>query len=358
MRLTQFLASGKPAKPIPLASALSRVDARFWPRANKRVLWGWKRDDESNSRTVFFTAVLARDRHGISARNAFFFYRHRTTASAARSIAGTLRASAALFSGRVCEPALHVEQHPSLGLATVTFKLGVPSPYHRDLACRLLRRQPRKTIAHSQLPDESKLANILSYFPVDIYAGSGVSYEAGLPTLCDVHDVFCLDDHEHHSFTFGDADLLPAWFADRGPEQLKRFCELHVKALSARPTPAQRVIADLRRRGLARKIFSDNVDNMLAKVGVPFERTRGTGVFNERHDAKFRSRTLLVVGVAADRRQLIRQARGRKMNIIVVDPCGKVSHGVQHLNFVRPTDHFFKMTAADFFGALSAHLLT
>jgi hypothetical protein len=59
-----------------------------------------------------------------------------------------------------------------------------------------------------------------------------------------------------------------------------------------------------------------------------------------------------VVGVAADRREIVRQARARRMRIVVVNPCSRVSPRVQHLNYVRPHDAFYRVTADEFFAAL------
>jgi hypothetical protein len=164
-----------------------------------------------------------------------------------------------------------------------------------------------------------------------------------------MHDFFCLDDRLNNSFTFGVADQLPLWLAKDPEKTISNFCSLHTKALTAKPSTAQNIIAEMWRRGHIKQIFSDNVDNMLAKVKVPFERTRGSGVFNERHPTEFKTKTLLVVGVAADRREIIKQARSRRMNVIVVDPCGRVSHGVQHHNFIKAKDHFVRLTANDYF---------
>src|SRR5207253_237800 len=127
------------------------------------------------------------------------------------------------------------------GLTTVLFKIGLPSSQHRDLVIRLLRRLPRRSMVRSELPAQSSLSTILPLFPVDLYSGSGVSYEAGLPTLCDIHDLFCLDDNRNKCFTMGETDRLPGWLASQGSEVLARFCTLHVKALVADPTPAQHV---------------------------------------------------------------------------------------------------------------------
>ena len=108
-------------------------------------------------------------------------------------------------------------------------------------------------------------------------------------------------------------------------------------------------IAALVAAGRIRRIFTDNVDNMLCKTGVAHERVRGSGVFNERHQVTFASPRLMVVGVAADRRQVIRQARAARLDVIVVNPCKKVSPNVTHLDYLRLDDLFFKWEAQRFF---------
>ena len=72
-------------------------------------------------------------------------------------------------------------------------------------------------------------------------------------------------------------------------------------------------------------------------------------MFNERHQVAFASPRLIVVGVAADRRQIIRQARMTRLDVIVVNPCEKVSPNVTHLDYLRPRDVFFKWEAQRFF---------
>jgi len=108
-------------------------------------------------------------------------------------------------------------------------------------------------------------------------------------------------------------------------------------------------IADLAAAGQIGRVFTDNVDNMLCKTGVSYERVRGSGVFNERYPVTFASPRLVVVGVAADRRQIIRQARAAGLDIIVVNPCKKVSPNVTHLDYLRLKDTFFKLEAQQFF---------
>lgn len=341
---------------LPLAATLDVEAVRFWPRANRHVLWGWKRDVGPQSRMVYYSARLARRNGGVSATDSFFVYRHRTTRAVARQLQDALHAlerNAPAFLG----PTLleNRDDHRS-GLRVVMFRAGVPAAEDRDRVRRLALRRPRSSLGEPRLPSPSLPEAVSSLLPADLYLGSGVSYEAGLPTLCDVHDAFSLDDHARGTFTIGARDDLPRRLAEEPEQTLARFCHLHVLALSAEPTRAQRIIADLHRRGLVPPVLTDNVDNLLAKTGLPFTRTRGSGVFNERFPVEFRTRTLIVVGVAADRREIVRQARARRMRIVVVNPCAPVSPRVQHLNYVRPTDLFFRETADSFFTRLHASL--
>jgi hypothetical protein len=192
-------------------------------------------------------------------------------------------------------------------------------------------------------------------WPADLYVGSGLSYEAGLPTLCGMHDIFCVDNEAQDGFMVGATDPLPRRLAEEGPDRLVKFCSVHTMALSAEPTLAMRAIASLVDAGKIRRIFTDNVDNLLCKIGVAYERVRGSGVFNERYEVAFSSPRLIVIGVAADRRQIIRQARARGLDVIVVNPCKKVSPNVTHLDYLRLNDIFFKCEAQQFFEDVGRH---
>lgn len=204
------------------------------------------------------------------------------------------------------------------------------------------------------MPPPLSLERAAEFLPADIYVGSGLSYEAGLPTLCDMHLAFGVDNEACTQFAVGEEDMLPPRLASDFAAAIGSFCAVHVGALRAAPTPAMKIIAELKQAGLIRRVFTDNVDNMLAKVGVPFERTRGSGVFNEVYPATFDSRRLIVVGVAADRRSLVKQARRQGLEIVTVNPCEKVAPMVRHLDYIRPDDPFFRVSADVFFRQLAA----
>lgn len=350
--LNQLL-RGSVGTPCIVGPPLTESERAFFPQANKHVLWGWKRDSGLQSRSVYFSGTLRESAEGVSVEDRFFFYRHRTYTPSARSIVDQFETAIPKLNALSEMPCLSIERF-NASMSTVRFAFGNASVADKDRVSRLLRRKPRTIWKSAETPRTTeRIEDVLSLFPVDAYLGSGVSYECGLPTLCEMHDFFCLDDHAKNAFTHGDADQLPRWFADDPHAVIRGFCSLGVKALSAQPSRAQRIVGHAFNQGLIQQVLSDNVDNMLAKVAVPFERTRGSGVFNERHPVTFKTNTLLVVGVAADRREIIAQARRKAMRIIVVDPLGKVSHGVQHLNFLRNQDLFYRWTADEFFTKLA-----
>lgn len=330
-------------------TTLTDDDWTFWPDATKRVLWGWKRDVGDHSRTVYYSATLCAVGERIGATNQYFYYTHRTTEDAADRLKRAGSDAIAAFDERFETATAAIESTAVEGFDRVEFEVGTPDDGDRARLTALLDRTPRDSTDESRTIDRVPLDDVTDVFPADLYAGSGVSYECGLPTLRQVHDWFCLDNYEREVFTHGDLDTLPETLRSAPFDSFRQFCDLHIRALTADPSPAQRTIAALYDAGHIRQVFSDNVDNMLAKVDVPFERTRGSGVLNERHPASFETDTLLVVGVAADRRDLIQQARRAGMDVVVVDPIDDVSLGVKHLDFVRERDRFHETTADEFF---------
>jgi hypothetical protein len=340
-----------------LAPPLDSSNQSFWVQANTHVLWGWKRDNDCHSRIVYYSAKIIQTPKEIAATNHFFFYKHRTAIGDAEYLCGQLLNSYPQLSSLIgeCQMSLSSTKYP--GYSVIKFTVGRPTVDDRDRVRRLQLRKPRKALGNTSHPIPNAVPrDTVPLLPFDLYLGSGVSYEAGLPTLCDIHDCFCLDDREYNCFTYGKRDLLPRWLMEKPSETFRSFCHLHVKALTASPTPAQRIVKELYQSGQIMTVFSDNVDNMLCKVDVPFIRTRGSGVFNERFPAKFAAKTLVVVGVAADRREIIQQARGKGIKVVVVNPCHAVSPHVQHLNYIKQRDLFLELTAHEFFTELKNSL--
>jgi hypothetical protein len=332
--------------PVRLSGPLEKDQERHWLAANKDVTWGWKRDVGLQSRSVYFSGNLARKAGSVVLDRYFFHFRTKILENP-DSLVGDVQRACECFEALGNPTDLNINRQREL--TTVEFRFGQPTDTDLDRVYRLKLRRPRKRISAPKFPVPADTIRDDALWPADLYVGSGLSYEAGLPTLCDMHDAFCVDSETQNSFTVGASDPLPRLIAEEGADRLVKFCRVHSKALVAKPTLAMRAIADLMADGRIRRIFTDNVDNILCKTGVVYERVRGSGVFNERHQVSFASPRLIVVGVAADRRQIIRQARAQRLEVIVVNPCKKVSPNVTHLEYLRLDDVFFKWEAQRFF---------
>lgn len=338
--------------PVQIPLATVRAEPSVLATANREILWGWKRDVGEMFRVVYFAGTLDVTGSKVGLGYRYFFYRHRLAAAEAEQLHDLMAKSERL---RALGPRFALTKAPKSGLADLVVTFGRPRAADLDRAIRLQRRRPRRSWKEIAKAPPVERFEVDGLFPADVYVGSGLSYEAGLPTLCDVHKYFGVDLADGSDFTVGAGDPLPRRLAKDPMAAIGDFCRVHVQALTAKPTPAMWAIKRLHERGLIRKVFTDNVDNLLAKVGVPYERTRGSGVFNERYPAEFESRNLIVIGVAADRRSLVTQARGRGLDVTVVNPCVSVAPRVRHLDYLREHDLFVKITADDFFARVMSH---
>jgi hypothetical protein len=339
---------------IALPARLNGAEERFWPMANHQILWGWKRDVGEDSRLVYYSSRLARRGGLVGAEDHFLVYKHRTGTDVADRFAQLFesrRRGLERSFGR-----LEVGLSRRGRRAVLRVELGHPSMADHRLVRRLEARRPRRSIGAPPHVVPAPLWDVASYLPADLYIGSGVSYESHIPTLCDMHHAFCVDHPAGDSFTHGADDALPAQLTSDPEAAVAAFCQVHVAALTAVPSPAMHTIADLHRAGLIGNVFTDNVDNLIAKTGVPFKRTRGSGVLNERCPVEFRTPRLIVIGVAADRRDVVAQARAQRRRVIIVNPCHRVAPHVRHLTYLRERDVFLKTTADEFFAAIRGEL--
>lgn len=334
-------------KPVVIIGKPSEEVRRFWDCANKDIVWGWKRDSGAQHRTVYFSGTLGMETGAVTLDRYFFHYRAKIHTNDADRLGPHLES----VQRRYHDAIIGTKRDGKYTIVQMAFGSG--SRVDHDRIGRLKLRRPRKSIPNPVLPKPARSVDMESLFRADLYVGSGLSYEAGLPTLCDMHDIFGVDSHDGQSFNVGAEDWLPGAIAAEGETRLQKFSRVHSMALEAVPTLAMNTIADLSRAGQVGKIFTDNVDNLLAKTQVEFERVRGSGVFNEKYPAEFSASNLIVIGVAADRRQIVRQARAKGINVIIVNPCAKVSPNVTHLEYVRPDDLFYKCTAEQFFKRLA-----
>jgi hypothetical protein len=339
---------------LVLKEGLSPAHVRAFSSANANVLWGWKRDRGALSRTVFFEARVKMSRGALIGTQLHFFYRTRLPRDEASCVENQLSAAVPALDAHGFGATMSARSRGDMRL--VELAVGCPSDGGATLLTRLLRRRPRRSLGVPVLPPALDLHRASSFFPADLYVGSGLAYEAGLPTLCDMHRRFGVDRADGTDFAFGVDDELPGRLARDPVGVLTRFFDVHVGAVCAAPTPAMARLAVLSTAGYAGLTYTDNVDNLLARAGLAFLRVRGSGVLNERFPVEPRHERLIVVGVAADRREIVRQYRREGAAIVVVNPVNKVSPQVRHLDYLRPGDPFFRTTAHNFFAACDAAL--
>jgi NAD-dependent SIR2 family protein deacetylase len=165
--------------------------------------------------------------------------------------------------------------------------------------------------------------------------------------LSSVHRAFGVDDSTRHELIFGQNDPVPALLADDPLSTLRQMIGVDWSCILARPSRSHGIIGELHRSNRILKIFTDNVDDLFQQSGLPHFRTRGDGLFNVPVNVKFsrQARSLLVIGVSADRRGIICSARKSGLKIVVINPCLPVSPFSRNLDYVRPDDVFIRQTA-------------
>ncbi len=90
------------------------------------------------------------------------------------------------------------------------------------------------------------------------------------------------------------------------------------------------------------------MDNILDKVNVAYTKTR-QGIFPDRYTVKFDEnvKALLIVGVAVDRRDVIKQARAAGLKIISINPVFGVAPHSRNMDYLTRGDLFFRERACE-----------
>src|SRR5437870_3234529 len=196
---------------VVLTEGLSPAQIRAFASANSEVLWGWKRDRGLLSRTVFLEARMRLAGDSLIGTDVHFFYRTRLPSDQASPVEDRLSAAmnALEAHGFACELSLRSERE----MIVVEVAVGRASARGAELLARLLRRRPRRRLDSPRLPPHLSIAAAASSLPADFYVGSGLAYEAGLPTLCEMHERFGVDRADGSDFAFGLDDTLPGRLA-------------------------------------------------------------------------------------------------------------------------------------------------
>lgn len=177
-----------------------------------------------------------------------------------------------------------------------------------------------------------------------VYVGSGLSYEAGIPTLPSMHKLFGVDGGPGTDFCLGAADplieLLNAktfsWFSGR----VQRF---HSACARAQPSSSHRHLQRAYQRGVVSLVLTDNVDDIFERrLAIRTLPSRGDGLTSQRYAGldevvkvvQSGPHVLLVIGVSADRRRII-ESLAKLMPTIVVNPASPVSPSSKNLDYLE-----------------------
>ena len=220
--------------------------------------------------------------------------------------------------------------------------------YRVGLRKKLAREEPR-------LVDAAALAE---HLPAQLELGCGPSIEAGLPHLSTLHRIYGVSRADY-SFVFRAADdgLLELF---RDPERkLREMTEIYRACLTAEPTPFYRRLLDLWRRGLlVGPVITNNFDCQCADLGLPEISLRryDWGPYYPQIEHDPRAKSLLVVGVHADRRLVQMRARERGLRVLFVDPEAYVAPDGRQIVYPveapQRDDLFVRATAHDAFESL------
>ena len=324
------------------ACHFNQLRQRFQEAGQPMVLWGWKRDRVTGgrrypeSRTVYFSADLKEVVGKIQIERAFFFLETRAREEDINILRGQIGESDV-----VTYPRLGYE-----GYARMRMALGEPTDYDWSSVRRRLKGKPRITIAAPRLLPLSLDYDISSFAPFAFCAGSGLSAESGLPLLGSIHSLFEVDNMETGELIFGANDTLPKRIISDPEGEFRKFCQFTIDAIKAIPSDSHRIIAKLYEQGVIRGVFTDNMDDILGKLNVPYTKTR-LSIFPDRFPVEFdpEVKSLLVVGVAVDRRDVIKQARKAGLKIIAINPVDEVAPHSRNMDYL--SDIFFRQTAAE-----------
>jgi hypothetical protein len=216
-----------------------------------------------------------------------------------------------------------------------------------------LRRQlPRGT------PRLISPEGIAAHLPAQLELGCGPSIEAGIPHLSNLHRIYGVSRPDYRFIYRADQDAILEVLA--APEAKYRdMTDMYRACMVAGDTDFYRAIAELfRRQKLVGPVITNNFDCQCADLGLEEMSLRRYDwepyYPTITHDP--RARSLLVVGVHADRRLVQMRARERGLKIVFVDPERYVAPDGTEISYPveapQDEDLFVRETARDAFTRL------
>lgn len=171
---------------------------------------------------------------------------------------------------------------------------------------------------------------IARHLPAQVELGCGPSTEAGVPHLSNLHRIYSVSKPDFSFIFKPEDDVVFDLFA--APEnKYREMADIYRACIVAEPTPFYIALRDLWRHGhLVGPVITNNFDCLCADIGleeISLRRYDTEPYFpmtcrGEYPSVTFdpRAKTLLIVGVHADRRLAQLRARERGLKIIYIDP--------------------------------------
>ena len=179
-------------------------------------------------------------------------------------------------------------------------------------------------------PREIAPEELAEFFPAQLELGCGPSTEAGIPHLSNLHRIYGVSRGDF-SFIFNPEDDRLLDVLDTPEEKFAQMTEIYRQCLVVEPTVFYHAIRDLFDRGmLVGPVITNNFDCLCAEMGLEetslrrydtepyFQMMRASP--GKSIDFDPRAKSLLVVGVHADRRLAQMVARERGLTVLYVDP--------------------------------------
>jgi hypothetical protein len=169
---------------------------------------------------------------------------------------------------------------------------------------------------------------IADFLPAQLEIGCGPSTEAGVPHLSNLHRIYGVSRGDF-SFVFAPEDDGLLEILSRPEAKFVEFTSIYKACIEADPTPFHRNIRLLADKGLiVGPVITNNFDFLCADVGldeISLRRYESDAYFPMPSGAEALAfdpgaRSLLVVGVHADRRLAQRRAREQGLLILYIDP--------------------------------------
>ena len=194
---------------------------------------------------------------------------------------------------------------------------------------RVKERRGEPTIAED-------LAPLLGFLPFQVEVGCGTSIEAGIPPLHYLHEVYRVTARkdnsltQSHAFTMSpESDTLVREMLLGAELKAPDLVAMFRSCFLAEPTSAHWALKALHDAGhMVGPVITHNFDVLSARAGLP-------EVFVRRYDQKIppvpllpEAKSLLVIGLHADRRAVQERAREKGMRVFFVDPEGLQENGV------------------------------